>query len=198
MARRLSRAFLTAAGMATVYAVPAAAQMDMSCLHRGERSEVAQRPSPLDSVTFELDGHAIKICYGRPSARGRTMIGGAAVPFGEIWRTGANEVTLLRTSVDLTVAGIEVPAGTYSIYMVPGETEWEVIINASYSQWGHTRTYTDEIRAQEIGRGKVPSGRTDGHVETFTIHAESGADPHIVLEWERTRVRIPISVAGSE
>lgn len=198
MARRLSRAFLVAAGLAAVYALPGAAQMDMSCLHRGTLAEAAQRPSPLDSVMFELDGHAIKICYGRPSARGRTMIGGADVPFGEIWRTGANEVTLLRTPVDLTVAGIEVPAGTYSIYTVPGETEWEVIINASYSQWGHTRTYTEEVRAQEIGRGRVPSEQTDSHIETFAIRADVGADPHIVLEWERTRVRIPISVAASE
>jgi hypothetical protein len=183
---------MTVTSVAAVCSTPAEAQMDMSCLHRGTLSEAAQRPSPLDSVMFTLDGHDIKICYSRPSARGRTMIGGDAVPFGEIWRTGANEVTLLRASVDVTIAGVDVPAGTYSIYTVPGESEWEVIVNASYSQWGHTRTYTDEVRAQEIGRGRVPSEQTETHVETFTIRAESGTDSHVVFEWERTRVRVPI------
>jgi hypothetical protein len=185
------------ASAAAVCTTPVEAQMDMSCLHRGTTAEAAERPSPLDSVMFALDGNDIKICYSRPSARGRTMIGGDAVPFGEMWRTGANEVTLLRTSVAVTLAGIEVPAGTYSIYTVPGESEWEVVVNGSYSQWGHTRTYTDEVRAQEIGRGRVPSEQTEDHVETFTIRAESGTDSQVVFEWERTRVRIPISLGSS-
>ena len=121
-----------------------------------------------------------------------------AFPFGKIWRTGANGPTLLRTPIALVIAGVRVPAGTYSIYTVPGEAEWQIIVNRSYSQWGQERTYTDEVRAQEVGRGKVSSERMDNHVETFTIRAKDLSDGtvQVILEWERTRVRVPVSAGG--
>ncbi len=198
-----------AAGMALIHAAPASAQVDMSCIVRSDIMPVKGRASPLDSVTFRVAGQDVKICYGRPSARGRTMIGSpgiegagrqmGVVPFGKIWRTGANEPTLLRTPIALVMAGVMVPAGTYSMYTVPGETEWEIVVNRSYSQWGQEGFYTDEVRAQEVGRGKVASERTDSHVETFTIRAEETQDTsgvHLILEWERTRVRVPVSAGG--
>lgn len=213
MTARVSSTFLTSitmvAGIALIQAAPASAQVDMSCIVRADMAPLEGRASPLDSVTFRVAGQEVKICYGRPSARGRTMIGtpgiaGAVsqmgvVPFGKIWRTGANEPTLLRTPVALVIAGVSVPAGTYSIYTVPGETEWEIILNRSYSQWGQEGTYTDEVRAQEMGRGTVSSERTDSHVETFTIRAEDLPDGsvHVILEWERTRVRVPVSGGGN-
>lgn len=73
-------------------------------------------------------------------------------------------------------------------------------MNRSCSQWGHERFYTDEVRAQEVGRGRVASERTDRHVETFMIRAEESRDPsrvEVILEWERTRVRLPISAGKS-
>lgn len=184
-----------AVGMVFLGAAPAAAQGDMSCIVQTEVMPLKGRRSPLDSLTFRVGGHEAKICYSRPSSRGRTMIGGRSVPHGKLWRTGANEPTIVRTPVSLSIAGITVPAGTYSIYTVPGETEWEVILNRSYSQWGDEGSYTDKIRAQEVGRGRVPSERTDQHIETFTIRAEEapGGTVQLILEWERTRVRIPVS-----
>jgi len=212
MTARVSSAFLTgitmAAGMALIHGAPASAQVDMSCIVRTDIVPLEGRASPLDSLTFRVTGQEVKICYGRPSARGRTMIGSpgiegavarmGVVPFGKIWRTGANEPTLLRTPVVLVIAGVRVPAGTYSIYTVPDEAEWEIIVNRSYSQWGMESYYTDEVRAQEVGRGKVASERTDSHVETFTIRAEDLSDGNVqvILEWERTRVRVPISAGG--
>ncbi len=212
MTTRVLSALLTsitmAAGMALIQAAPASAQVDMSCIARTDIVPLEGRMSPLDSLTFHVAGQEVKICYGRPSARGRTMIGSpgtegavnqmGVVPFGKIWRTGANEPTLLRTPVALVIAGVRVPAGTYSIYTVPGEAEWEIIVNRSYSQWGQEGFYTDEVRAQEVGRGKVSSERTDSHVETFTIRAEDLSDGNVqvILEWERTRVRVPISAGG--
>ena len=209
MTARVSSVFLTgitmAAGMALIHAAPASAQVDMSCIVRSDIIPVEGRASPLDSVTFRVAGQEVKICYGRPSARGRTMLGNpgvegagsqmGVVPFGKIWRTGANEPTLLRTPIALVIAGVSVPAGTYSIYTVPGEAEWQIIVNRSYSQWGQERTYTDEVRAQEVERGKVSSERMDSHVETFTIRAEDLSDGtvQVILEWERTRVRVPVS-----
>lgn len=186
----LATGFLVAASGAPAWAPPAAA--DTACIVMG--MSVQGRRSPLDSLTFLVDGSPVKVCYGRPAARGRTMIGGSAVPFGQVWRTGANEPTMIHTTVPITVAGLAVPAGTYSLYTVPGETQWEIIVNKSVSQWGHERYYTAEVRAQELGRATVPSGRTTEHVEQFTIRSEPrGKEASLMLEWERTRVTIPVA-----
>src|SRR5687767_9770988 len=85
---------------------------------------VKGRQSPLDSLTFTAAKQTVKLCYGRPSARGRKMIGGDNVPFGKLWRTGANEPTVIFTPVALDIAGVKVEPGKYSIYSVPGAKEW--------------------------------------------------------------------------
>ena len=156
----------------------------------------ATRRSPLDSVSFKIADKPVKVCYGRPSARGRMIMGGL-VPYGQLWRTGANEPTMIHTSVALTVAGLRVPPGTYSLYTVPDEEEWQVIVNRSTSQWGQEGRYTEEVEAQELGRATVPATETKGPVETFTIRAEPRQEGNfvLILEWERTRVVIPISAA---
>jgi len=155
---------------------------------------LAKRQSPLDSVSFSLKGGEVKICYGRPSSRGRTMIGGENVPYGKLWRTGANEPTMIHTSVALSIAGLAVPAGSYSLYTVPGPKEWEVIVNRSITQWGEEHGYTKEVEAQEVGRAKVPSASLKDPIERFTIRVEpAGADKaSVVLEWEKTRVVLPV------
>jgi Protein of unknown function (DUF2911) len=174
---------------ALLAAAPARGQDGMACPTRDDPEALAQRPSPLDSLTFGVDGARVKICYGRPAARGRTMIGGEAVPFGQLWRTGANEPTVIHTPIALSIAGIDVEPGTYALYSVPGEHEWVIIVNRSYSQWGRENRYTDEVKAQEVGRGSAQAEPLDEHVESFTISAEPGA---IIFTWEYTRVRIPI------
>lgn len=152
--------------------------------------KTAGRKSPLDSLSFKVGASEVKVCYGRPSARGRTMIGGENVPFGKLWRTGANEPTMIHTSGPLVLAGVKVAAGSYSLYSVPGEKSWEIIVNRSVTQWGEESNYTDKVKAQEVGHGTVPVTPTKAPVETFTITAEPAA---LVLEWEKTRVAIPIS-----
>lgn len=120
------------------------------------------------------------------------MLGGDAVPYGKIWRTGANEPTIFYAPLPLKVAGISVRPGVYSLYTVPGRGEWEIIVNRSISQWGKEDQYTDKIKAQEVGRAKVKSENVSQPIETFTIRAEPGGDKAaLVLEWEKTRVRIP-------
>ena len=150
--------------------------------------------SPRDSVSFTAGNAAVKVCYSRPSLKGRHMVGGEAVPYGQVWRTGANEATMIHTTGHLMIAGIHVDAGTYSLYTVPGEREWEVIINRAYMQWGHESTYSDSVRAQEVGRGRVTASRPAAPVEKFTISAEPGrgGDANMVLEWENSRVVIPV------
>ena len=150
--------------------------------------------SPQDSLTFAAGGATVKVCYSRPSLRGRHMVGAEAVPYGRVWRTGANEATMIHTTGHLVIAGIHLEAGTYALYTVPGEREWEVMVNRSYMQWGHEGAYSDSVRAQEVGRGRVPAARTSAPVERFTISSQptNGGDANLVLEWENTRVAIPV------
>jgi hypothetical protein len=157
------------------------------------------RKSPLDSLTFTIASQPVKVCYGRPSSRGRTMLGGPSIPFGKLWRTGANEPTIFYAPVPLRVAGLNVPPGVYSLYTVPGPKEWEVIVNRSTAQWGQEGQYTDKVKAQELGRAKVKSETLTTPVETFTIKAEPAGDKAaaLLLEWEKTRVRILVQ-AGKQ
>jgi hypothetical protein len=155
--------------------------------------DLAIRLSPYDSVKFSIRGQNAQVCYGRPAARGRTMLGDF-LPYGQLWRTGANEPTIIHLSFAAKIAGIPVTPGSYSIYTVPTATDWTVVVNRSITQWGHENRYTDEVKAQEAGRAVVPSERLTEHVEMFTIRTEpvgeDGVD--LLLEWENTRVRIPI------
>src|SRR5688572_11372559 len=182
----------------TLASAPAPAVADSACpVLLPDDVPVKGRQSPLDSLSFTAANQRVKVCYGRPSARGRTMIGGRGVPYGKLWRTGANEPTVMFTPVALEIAGVKVPPGKYSLYTVPGEAEWEIILNSSTSQWGHENSYTDEVRAKEVGRGKVPAEKLGAPVETFTITAEpaSGDIQRLVLTWEKTKVAIPVKAA---
>jgi hypothetical protein len=152
------------------------------------------RASPYDSARVSVGGEELLVCYGRPSSRGRTMIGGENVPYGELWRTGANEPTTLHVPFAAEIAGIAVEPGSYSLYTVPDRSEWTVIVNRSITQWGEEGGYTDDVRAQEVGRATVPAGATAAHVETFTISSEpgEGGATDLVLEWEGSRIEIPV------
>jgi Protein of unknown function (DUF2911) len=173
--------------------LPGETVADTACpVHFPDRIPALGRRSPLDSLTLTVGGQSVKLCYGRPSARGRVMIGGRSVPYGKLWRTGANEPTVIFTPIALSVAGVKVPPGKYTLYTVPGETEWQVIVNRSTSQWGQEGYYTAEVAAQEAGRGSAASERIRDHFEQFTIRSESGA---LILEWETTRVTIPVTPA---
>jgi Protein of unknown function (DUF2911) len=167
---------------------------DSTCPHRNVPLET--RKSPLDSVNFKVAGQTVKVCYGRPSSRGRVMLGGEAVPYGKLWRTGANEPTIFYAPIPLKVAGIAVQPGVYSLYTVPGASEWEIIVNRSISQWGKEDQYTDALKAQEVARAKVKAESVSKPIETFTIRAEpAGAQASLILEWEKARVRIPVQGA---
>lgn len=179
-------------GPGSMPALSATVHPDTACPSRNV--PLPGRKSPLDSLTFRLTNQPIKVCYGRPSSRGRVMLGGAEVPYGKLWRTGANEPTIFFTSIPLTVAGLRVAPGVYSLYTVPGPKEWEVIVNRSISQWGKEDQYTDKVKAQEVGREKVKSETVGSPIETFTIRAEPSSEraASLILEWEKTRVRIPV------
>ena len=189
-----SLALTALTALTALHASPRPAPAALSCITMNtEKLPLATRKSPLDSLSFKVGSADVKVCYGRPSLRGRHMLGGDDVPYGKLWRTGANEPTMIHTSGPLVVAGIKVPAGSYSLYTVPNTSEWEVIVNKSITQWGEEHTYTDAVKAQELGRGKVKPETLKTPVEQFTITSETG---FLVLEWETTRVKIPVT-AGS-
>ena len=179
----------TAAADTSLQAPSAGAQL--AC---APQRDTQNRQSPYDSTRVTVGDHQALVCYGRPSARGRTMIGGEAVAYGRLWRTGANEPTIIHLDFPAEIAGIAVEPGAYSLYSVPGETEWVIVVNRAVDQWGHESAYTEEIEAQEVGRATVPAGATSEHVEQFTITSEEAADSaaNLILEWENTRVEIPI------
>jgi hypothetical protein len=151
------------------------------------------RASPLlDADATLADGH-VRVCYGAPSLRGRVMLGGTAVPWGRLWRTGANEPTTLHTDVPVTLGGVELGPGSYALYTVPGPETWDVIVNRSTRQWGLESEYTSKVAAQELGRFQVTAEALPVPVERLRIATEAtptGLD--LVLSWQTTRLRMPV------
>lgn len=164
-------------------------------LARGDMAAAAQRPSPLGETTITLGGAEAKVCYGRPSANGRVVMG-ELVPFGEPWRLGANEATAVHLPFAAEVGGVELEPGSYSLYAVPGASQWEFFINRSFQRWGIP--INDEVTAENVGSFDRPVASTEGPVEQLTFRWDShGADMgHLILEWENTRVEIPIRKDG--
>lgn len=152
------------------------------------------RRSPLAALEIDLDGGNGKVCYGRPSLRGRRMLGGKAVPFGRLWRTGANEPTTIHFDTPVRFGELALLPGSYSLYTVPDPATWEVVVNASTRQWGLESEYTDEIRRREVGRFRAAVEVLDRPVETLTFSAVPAATGAVdlLLDWQTTRLRIPI------
>jgi len=157
------------------------------------------RTSPLAALEIDLDGGHGKLCYGRPSLRGRRMLGGDAVPFGRLWRTGANEPTTLHLDTPVQFGELGLLPGSYSLYTIPELATWEIVVNRATSQWGLESEYSDEVRRQEVGRFRVGVEVLDAPVETLTfrtVPAATGA-VDLIMEWQRTRLVIPIEAGFS-
>ncbi len=172
--------------------VPAGAQDASSCFVRGATHEAAaERPSPLTALNFQIGDGTVNVCYGAPSARDRTVFG-ELVPLGTPWRLGANEATSIELPFDGTIGDVAVSAGTYAIYAIPGAESWEIVVNGNHERWGIP--ITDAVRADDVGSFTRPVQRIENHVETMTIgwmaHGEGSG--HLVVEWENTRVEIPV------
>jgi hypothetical protein len=146
------------------------------------------RPSPMYMSTMKHDDIYIKITYGRPHKKGRDIFGGL-VPYGEVWRTGANEATELTATGDIYLAGNLVKAGTYSIYTVPEKNQWTIILNDALGQWG-AYEYDPE---HDVLRFDVPVEKMEVMYEPFTIEFNQDHSDTLLMMWDHTRVSIPIS-----
>lgn len=199
MKSKLTIAFGLAAAAGLAAAGPLAADravpLDPQC-QASPNMPLEGRASPLDSASVALADGAVKICYGAPSARGRTMIGGDNVPFGRPWRTGANEPTVLHTTVPLSVGGVRVEPGSYALYTIPGEESFEVFLSRSTERWGIP--IDDEVRSQEVGSLTAERERPADHVETLTFRFEEAGSraATLVMEWEEFRIAIPVTATG--
>jgi hypothetical protein len=149
------------------------------------------RVSPLATVDARAGSVAVRVCYGRPAARGRTVFGGI-VPYGALWRMGANEPTRLYAARPISLAGIRLPAGRYSLYAIPQSDQWEVFVSRSTTHWGND--ISEGVRKQEVGKAVVPVERLTAPVETLTIQFDTaGGRPGLGVAWERTRILLPLA-----
>lgn len=147
------------------------------------------RQSPLGLSRTMLGDTYVKVIYGRPYVRDRQIFG-SLVPFGEVWRTGANESTEITLTGDVYFDSRPLPAGTYSIFTIPGPDEWVVIVNSQLGLWG---SYAYNA-THDVLRTRVPVQQTADRSEIFTISLDKQDEESalLIFEWERTRVELPI------
>jgi hypothetical protein len=148
----------------------------------------SKRPSPPATAEVTLKNKKITIDYSRPSLKGR-KVGQELAPYGKVWRTGANEATALNTEIDLNIGGVKVPAGKYTLYTLPSEGTWKLIINKQTGQWG---TKYDE--SQDLARVDMKKSPLQQPVEQFTISFDKKNEntATLNLDWENTRVSVEI------
>jgi hypothetical protein len=161
----------------------------LSILSAAQMGGDKPRPSPAANAQCKFaDGKSIKVDYSSPRAKGRKIYGGL-VPFGQVWRTGANEATTFVTDANLTIGGKDVPAGKYTMFTVPGEDKWALVISKKTGEWG-----TDYPQGEDLGRYDMSVSKTPAPVENFTISFhEMGTGCHMYMDWESTRATIEIS-----
>ena len=152
--------------------------------------------SPPDTVTYEKNGLSIEVDYSRPYKKDRLIFGpeseGALQPYGQYWRTGANAATTITFNQDVVFGGETVPAGSYSLYTIPGEGNWTIALNSEYDRQGASPP--DE--ANDVVRLTVPSETFDEVQEQFLIDfEEQGPTTFLVLRWDQIKVSIPIRAA---
>lgn len=140
--------------------------------------------SPAAKAEGQVGEATITIDYFQPSARGRKIMGGL-VPYGQVWRTGANNATVFTVDKDVKIEGQDLPAGKYSLFTIPDKDEWTIIFNEKADQWG-AFNYNPE---DDVLRVKVPAEQTGEFIETFNIDVENN---QVVLGWENTQVKFDV------
>ena len=157
----------------------------------GEKKGDKKPPlSPPATAEATVNGKKISIKYSAPSMRNRKIMG-ELVPYGKVWRTGANAATTLVTEADLKIGDLMVPKGTYTLYTLPGQAEWKLIVSKQTGQWG-----TEYSEGQDLGRVNLNMKQTSAPVEKFAIMLDSAEGKSGVLKmtWESTELSVPFTV----
>jgi len=152
-----------------------------------------KKHSPEQVVEYSEGQTDLTVFYNRPYKNNREIFG-ELVPFGEVWRTGANEPTTFSTATDIVIKGKTLPAGKYTLWTIPGAESWEVIWNDKDYRWGITMFGGKASREPkyDVLNVTVPLISTSKTIEQFTISFEKASPTLFVLEWDHTRVEVPI------
>lgn len=151
-----------------------------------------KKASPEATAAYSKNGKDLSVFYCTPSKKGREIFGGL-VPYGEVWRTGANEATTFTTNTDLRIDGKTLAAGTYTLWTIPNKDEWTVIWNTKEYGWGvgfnGQAPREPEADALQV---KVPVQNLEAPVELFTIAFEEDDALALVMAWDKTKIAVPI------
>jgi hypothetical protein len=177
--RKVSVLFVTFCLSLALFAAGTHAQQDKS-----------KRPSPPAKATFDVGGDkSITVDYSSPRAKGRKIYG-ELVPFGKVWRAGANEATTFVTTADIVVGGKPVPAGSYTLFTIPDKDKWTLIISKATGEWGTDYPGPDK----DLTRVDMKISTLPSPVENFTISFDkSGTSANMNIDWETTRASVAIA-----
>ena len=159
------------------------------------QEDKSQRPSPPAQAQCKFsDGKTITVDYSSPRAKGRKIFGDL-VPYGKVWRAGANEATAFVTNENLFAAKTNIPAGSYTIFTVPSADKWTLIINKHTGEWGIPYKYESE----ELARVPMSVSKTPAPVENFTISFDqTGGSCTMPLSWENTQASVDFTEKNTD
>lgn len=159
------------------------------CVACSAQQDKSKRPSPPAKAVCQLgSGKTLAVDYSSPRAKGRKVYGDL-VPYGQVWRAGANEATTFVTDTDLTVGGTTVPAGSYTIFTVPNADKWQLVISKKTGEWG--TAYPGP--GQDLARIDMKTSQLPSAIENFTIALDQGgAGCTLRMDWETTRASVDI------
>jgi hypothetical protein len=151
-----------------------------------------KKHSPEQNLEYKIQDMELKLYYSQPSKKGRDIFG-ALVPFGEVWRTGANEPSTFATNKTISFGGVQVPAGTYSLWTIPGERKWTVILNNGKYDWGVSmQGVASRIADNDVASVVVPVQELNQEVEKLTIEINENPT-RLDIAWDKTSVSVPIN-----
>lgn len=154
------------------------------------QDDKSKRPSPPASAECKFsDGKTVKIDYSSPRMKGRKIYGGL-VPYGQVWRTGANEATTFVNAANVSLGGTAVSAGSYTIFTIPEADKWTLVISKKTGEWG--TEYPGQ--GDDLARVPMKVSKTSGPVENFTISFDqAGGKCTLNMDWENTRASVEIT-----
>ena len=171
--------FLVAALLVSAFSVVVAAQPQNK----------NSRPSPPATASVDLAGTTVKIDYSAPSMRGRKIFGGLQ-PYDHWWRLGANEATALTTSGDLDINGTRVPAGNYTLFAIPSEGTWKLIVSKATGEWGTLYDPSKDLARIDMKKNALSSPQEK---MSITFEHTSGKSTQMHARWENTDAWVPVN-----
>lgn len=152
------------------------------------QQDKSKRPSPPAHAQCKFsDGKTVTVDYSSPRAKGRKVFGGL-VPYGQVWRTGANEATTFVTDTNVSIGGKDVPAGSYTLFTIPNEDKWTLIISKKTGEWG-----IPYPEGEDLARVDMKVSKTTAPVENLTISFDQAGNKCTMhIDWENTRASVDI------